>query len=286
MLENGCAFHAAFAAGNKKVDDSAELGVYRNNWYMLRTYCSRFQGASASDWFNLGQQLHNDVGIATDCQNQLWNALGPDQYFGLQSGYRRETVHDLFGRLPVKTRAYVRTLMILPQETGEASGYAYTMNQDIVIYGKDIANLMVYIHESGHALDLGGAYTNDGSYLSSSDDWLKYYNQDSKVVDGYAKTNQLENVAQNHIVSSYNLNVPGGFGAFKSGWEQISHQYTLLDQRQHTKTAGDKLRPGYACGKRVKNDEIIRFPSTWTSRIMKKSAEGEKPNVELMSGLE
>ncbi|KAL8637442.1 MAG: hypothetical protein Q9228_005284, partial [Teloschistes exilis] len=201
-------------------------------------------------------------------------------------GYRRETVHDLFGRLPVKTRAYVRTLMILPQETGEASGYAYTMNQDIVIYGKDIANLMVYIHESGHALDLGGAYTNDGSYLSSSDDWLKYYNQDSKVVDGYAKTNQLENVAQNHIVSSYNLNVPGGFGAFKSGWEQISHQYTLLDQRQHTKTAGDKLRPGYACGKRVKNDEIIRFPSTWTSRIMKKSAEGEKPNVELMSGLE
>ncbi|KAL8628368.1 hypothetical protein Q9189_005912 [Teloschistes chrysophthalmus] len=57
MLENGCAFQAAFAAGNNKVDDSAELGVYRNNWYMLRTYCSRFQGASASDWFNLGQQV-------------------------------------------------------------------------------------------------------------------------------------------------------------------------------------------------------------------------------------
>ncbi|KAI4251807.1 MAG: hypothetical protein LQ352_004653 [Teloschistes flavicans] len=57
MLENGCAFHAAFPAGNNKADDSAELGVYRNNWYMLRTYCNRFQGASPGDWYNLGQQV-------------------------------------------------------------------------------------------------------------------------------------------------------------------------------------------------------------------------------------
>lgn len=174
--------------------------------------------------------------------------------------------------------------MILPQEAGEATGYAYTQNQDIVIYGNDIENLMVYIHESGHALDLGGAYSSDGSYLSSSDDWLKYYNQDSEVVDGYAKTNQLENVAQNHIISSYNLNVPGGFGALKAGWQKISHQYTLLDQKQSK--AGDRLIPGGVCGKRVKNDEIIPFPSTWTSRIMKKSPTSEKPNVDLAPGLD
>lgn len=204
----------------------------------------------------------------------------------MTSGYGIETVFDLFGRLPVKTRNFVRTLLILPQETGEAPGYAYTQNQDVVIYGKYIANLMVYIHESGHALDLGGAYSNDGSFLSSSDDWLKYYNIDSEVVDGYAQSNQIENVAQNHILSSYNLNVPGGFGDFKSGWEKISHQYTLLDQRQHSKTAGDKLKPGGFCGKRITNDEIIPFPSTWTSRIMKKSSLGEKPNVDLDPGLE
>lgn len=55
MLENGCAFTAAFAAGNNKENDSAELGVYRNNWHMLRTYCDHFKGAAATDWFNVGQ---------------------------------------------------------------------------------------------------------------------------------------------------------------------------------------------------------------------------------------
>ena len=57
MLENGCAFTAAFAAGNNKQNDNAELGVYRNNWYMLRTYCDHFKGAGEGDWYNLGQQL-------------------------------------------------------------------------------------------------------------------------------------------------------------------------------------------------------------------------------------
>ncbi|KAL8986896.1 MAG: hypothetical protein Q9177_003852 [Variospora cf. flavescens] len=86
MLENGCAFTAAYSAGNNKQDDAAELGVYRNNWHMIRTYCEPFKGASAGEWFNRGQELHNDVQIATACQRQLWDALGPDQYFSLQRG--------------------------------------------------------------------------------------------------------------------------------------------------------------------------------------------------------
>ena len=31
MLENGCAFTAAYGIGNNKQADSAEIGVYRNN---------------------------------------------------------------------------------------------------------------------------------------------------------------------------------------------------------------------------------------------------------------
>ncbi|KAL8650362.1 MAG: hypothetical protein Q9210_003867 [Variospora velana] len=84
MLENGCAFTAAYPAGNNKLDDAAELGVYRNNWHMIRTYCEPFKGASAGEWLTRGQELHNDVRIATDCQRQLWDTLGPEQYFGLQ----------------------------------------------------------------------------------------------------------------------------------------------------------------------------------------------------------
>ncbi|KAL8809912.1 MAG: hypothetical protein Q9200_003013 [Gallowayella weberi] len=206
--------------------------------------------------------------------------------YNKNSGYELSTVFDLFGRLPVKSRAYVRTLMILPQETGQAKGYAYTRNQDIVIYGNDIDNFMVYIHETGHALDIGGAYSDDGSWLSSSDDWLKSYDQDKLVVDGYALNNQLENVAQNHIVDSYDVNVPGGFGMLNGGWRDIYHQYATLDQKQ--KKADNRLRPGGECSKRIPNDEVIPFPSTWTSRVMKekKRAVGEKPNVDIAPGLE
>lgn len=57
MLENNCAFTAAYPAGNGKPPDAAELGVYRNNWHMLRTYCDLFPGAGVSDWFTLGQQV-------------------------------------------------------------------------------------------------------------------------------------------------------------------------------------------------------------------------------------
>ncbi|KAL8961576.1 MAG: hypothetical protein Q9193_001892 [Seirophora villosa] len=57
MLENGCAFTAAYPAGNGKGPDAAELGVYRNNWHMLRTHCDLFSGAGVSDWFTLGQQV-------------------------------------------------------------------------------------------------------------------------------------------------------------------------------------------------------------------------------------
>ncbi|KAL8897188.1 MAG: hypothetical protein Q9207_007337 [Kuettlingeria erythrocarpa] len=86
MLENGCAFHAAFSAGNNKKDDSAELGVYRNNWHMIRTHCDGFKGAGPGEWYSRGQEIHNDVALATRCQRQLWDQLGPQQYFSLQRG--------------------------------------------------------------------------------------------------------------------------------------------------------------------------------------------------------
>ncbi|KAI4171645.1 MAG: hypothetical protein LQ343_004123 [Gyalolechia ehrenbergii] len=86
MLENGCAFTADFSAGNNKVNDAAELGVYRNNWHMLRTYCDHFKNTTAADWLKVGSQVHNDVGIATKCQRQLWDTLGETKFFGLQRG--------------------------------------------------------------------------------------------------------------------------------------------------------------------------------------------------------
>ncbi|KAI4245561.1 MAG: hypothetical protein L6R40_002362 [Gallowayella cf. fulva] len=84
MLESGCAFTATYAAGNGKQaisSDAAELGVYHHNWYMLRTYYPGFQGAAEGDWFTRGQELHNDVGIATTCQREMFDLLGPDKFY-------------------------------------------------------------------------------------------------------------------------------------------------------------------------------------------------------------
>ncbi|KAL8815127.1 MAG: hypothetical protein Q9223_005705 [Gallowayella weberi] len=89
MLENGCAFTATFGIGNHKVGDSAEIGVYRNNWHMLRTYCDHFAGAGEGDWAARGAEAHNDVGVATTCQRQLFSKLGPDQFYSLQSPFFR-----------------------------------------------------------------------------------------------------------------------------------------------------------------------------------------------------
>ncbi|KAL8912812.1 MAG: hypothetical protein Q9171_002270 [Xanthocarpia ochracea] len=86
MLENGCAFKAGYSAGNNKQNDNAELGVYRNNWHMLRTHCDHFKGASEGEWYNRGQEVHNDVALATRCQRQLRDELGLGQYFSLQRG--------------------------------------------------------------------------------------------------------------------------------------------------------------------------------------------------------
>lgn len=57
MLENGCAFSATYPAGNGKPGDAAELGVYRNNWGIIRTYCDDFKGAAEGDALSRGQEL-------------------------------------------------------------------------------------------------------------------------------------------------------------------------------------------------------------------------------------
>ncbi|KAL8634692.1 MAG: hypothetical protein Q9228_007727 [Teloschistes exilis] len=144
---------------------------------------------------------------------------------------------DLFGRLPVHTRQYVRHMIALPDPAG---GHAYNSNGNIALFNRIDGDLTVFIHESGHSLDLLGAYADKP--LSSSANWLNNYNQDTAVPDPYAQTNQVENVAQNTVVDSYNLNVPGLFAGVEPGWQQIFHQFATVQTEQ--RNAGDLLVPG------------------------------------------
>lgn len=101
----------------------------------------------------------------------------------------------------------------------------------------------VVVHETGHSLDLSGAYTDKP--MSSSDRWWDNYNQDSNVPDTYSQSNAIEDVAQNTVVAVFNENVPGGFASIEPDYEKISHQYyTLISEAIDVGQGNNLFKPG------------------------------------------
>ncbi|KAA8649363.1 uncharacterized protein ATNIH1004_005264 [Aspergillus tanneri] len=158
------------------------------------------------------------------------------------------TTVDIFGRLPVRMRDWVRHVMTVP-----GNDYAFNLNGNIVFSGRTSTNMDVAIHETGHSLDLLKAY---GEVLSSSQTWIDNYNQDSNVPDNYAQSSQIENVAQNTVVSVFDKIVPGGFGSVQPNWHNIFHQYATLKSK-----AGDLILPGGQCDRRLKDSSPIPMDS-------------------------
>ncbi|KAI9874913.1 MAG: hypothetical protein M1830_009135 [Pleopsidium flavum] len=179
---------------------------------------------------------------------------------------------DRFGRLPVQTREWVRHVIALP----DSFGHAYNQDGNIAMFNI-IDDLGVFVHESGHSLDLLGAYAD--SPLSSSTKWINEYNQDSAVPDPYAQSNQVENVAQNTVVASFNENVAGGFATVEPDWGNIFHQFATIITE--AKNAGGLLNPEEkaACTHRLTNSAPVSQSSS--SRIMARSLVGDMPDVSL-----
>ena len=135
-------------------------------------------------------------------------------------------------------------------------------------------DLTVFIHETGHSLDLLGAYPEQP--LSSSKLWLKQYARDSHVPDPYSQANQFEDVAQNTVVATYDLNVHGGFGTVESKWREVYHQFHTVETEH--KKADDMLVSGGWCTRRLQNSEPVKVKGN--STVM---ARGTRvpPHVEL-----
>ncbi|KAL8686948.1 MAG: hypothetical protein Q9218_006744 [Villophora microphyllina] len=206
---------------------------------------------------------------------------------------------EMLGRLPVHTRQWVRHVVTLPDK----DAWAQNVDGDIAFYGEAMSNLNIYIHESGHSLDLLGAYNGYRNYtwaeavhhgLSSSEEWLENYNQDSMVPDPYAQTNQRENVAQNTVITSYQRNVPGGFTGLNPNASTIFHQWAAIDTNQReaynatTGEAGNLLIPGGVCTKRLPNNDAVLVDDSYAgpfSRIMAALLKG-KPDTALSEGME
>lgn len=180
---------------------------------------------------------------------------------------------DRFGRLPVHTRQYVRHVVSLPA----AGNHAYNDGGNIAFFGTTLSNINVHVHEAAHSLDLLGAYKDKPLY--SSTNWINNYNQDSAVPDPYAQTNQIENVAQNTVITTYERNVPGGFWGVNPNADRIFHQYATVDTEQ--REAGKLLVRGGTCTARLANSSPVPVSGA-SSRV----SAAQAPNVALPAGLQ
>ncbi|KAL9595398.1 MAG: hypothetical protein Q9219_006473 [cf. Caloplaca sp. 3 TL-2023] len=183
---------------------------------------------------------------------------------------------NTFGRLPVHTRQFSRHIVSLPA----TSGHAYNDGGNLVFFGDTISNVNVHIHEAAHSLDLIGAFYPDKP-LSSSVKWANEYAQDSAVPDPYAQTNQIENVAQNTVVTAYERNVPGGFFGLNPDAGKIFHQFATVDTEQREAAPPNLLVKGGACTGRLANSNPVPVASTAVAQPQAAPA----PNVALPPGL-
>lgn len=93
----------------------------------------------------------------------------------------------------------------------------------------------------------------------------------------------VEDVAQISVVTTFNLNVPGGYGSVETNYEKILHQYAIIQTAQAQ--AGNLLVQGGQCTRRLPNSDPVPQQFSGSSRVMRREQMGEKPNVSLEAGL-
>ncbi|KAH9885521.1 hypothetical protein F4778DRAFT_505771 [Xylariomycetidae sp. FL2044] len=156
---------------------------------------------------------------------------------------------DIFGRMPVRMRQYVRHVIAFPSD----SRHAYTWSDlgDVVLFGDAQNYPTLWVHEIGHSLDMN-AISGYAHPFNTDNIWIDNYNLDSAISDSYAATNQGENFAQETVIALFDKVVPGGIGTVEPNWSAIYHQYMTAQGY-----LGDVLVPGGRCGTRFANDDVV-----------------------------
>ncbi len=87
-----------YAYGDNKTNDSANFGIFKQNWLMLRSACSQFSGQSTSQWNN-GAALNSNLSQDVSCLNQSQSHYGIDTWFAGhrngQSGLNNPNTQDI-----------------------------------------------------------------------------------------------------------------------------------------------------------------------------------------------
>ena len=114
---------------------------------------------------------------------------------------------ELFGRVPVRARQWIKWIASLPAEHGYpyCSANAYTDAGGILLKGCNGTELEVVIHETSHILDVKAYKTKN---IAKSAEWNSTYMLDQGVPDRYSQTNMVEDFAQVSVIAVLNINHP------------------------------------------------------------------------------
>lgn len=83
MLETDTMQASSYPYGDGKTGDSANFGIFKQNWYMLRTSCSQFAGQSAGQ-YNDGAALNSNLSQDVSCIKQGQSHYGLTLWFAGQ----------------------------------------------------------------------------------------------------------------------------------------------------------------------------------------------------------
>jgi hypothetical protein len=83
MLETDTMEASSYPYGDGKTGDSANFGIFKQNWYMLRTSCGQFEGQTTAE-YNNGAVLNSNLGEDVSCINQGQSHYGLTDWFAGQ----------------------------------------------------------------------------------------------------------------------------------------------------------------------------------------------------------
>jgi len=69
-----------YAYGDNKSGDSANFGIFKANWMMIRAACSQFSGQTAAE-YNNGAALNSDLSADINCRHTSQNHYGEAKWF-------------------------------------------------------------------------------------------------------------------------------------------------------------------------------------------------------------
>ncbi|KAI5791787.1 hypothetical protein DFH27DRAFT_199773 [Peziza echinospora] len=158
---------------------------------------------------------------------------------------------DIFSRVPVKARSYVKNVMLWPANQ-KAAAYAWSNN--IGVHYPQI-NLFIMLHEVGHIIERG---------LSKSEEYKKALEGDTCVLTPYSQSSYGEAVGDLGAFVWYDGVDPEESKRVYDKWGMkcLGNQWALLKER-----IGPLFVPGGECPERVnRNTEFVRMRRESTKR--------------------